>query len=108
MSNDQELSDKIVAAAEQSQEKIWRMPLDPAYQEMMDSPVADMLNSTSSRVAGSITAACFLARFTESLRWAHLDIAGTGWVSGKDRCATGRPVALLVQFLRNLADDHAR
>lgn len=108
MSNDQELSEKIVTAGEQSQEKIWRMPLDPDYQEMIDSPVADMLNSPSGRVAGSITAACFLARFTESLRWAHLDIAGTGWVSGKGRCATGRPVALLVQFLRNLADDHAR
>lgn len=104
MSNDQELSDIIIEAGAQSQEKIWRMPLDPAYQDMLNSPVADMLNAPVGRIAGSITAACFLARFAESFRWAHLDIAGTGWVSGKDRCATGRPVALLVQLLRNLSD----
>ncbi|HVT63499.1 MAG TPA: leucyl aminopeptidase, partial [Legionellaceae bacterium] len=61
------------------------------------------LNSAPGRIAGSITAACFLARFADSFKWAHLDIAGTAWVSGKLRCATGRPVALLVQFLRDLA-----
>lgn len=104
MSNDQELSEKILKAGEQSQEKIWRMPLDPAYQDMLNSPVADMANATAGRAAGSITAACFLSRFTDSLRWAHLDIAGTGWVTGKDRCATGRPVGLLVQFIRNMVD----
>lgn len=105
MSNDQELSEKIAAAGEQSQEKVWRMPLDPAYQEMLNSPVADMLNAPVGRVAGAITAACFLSRFADSFRWAHLDIAGTGWISGKDRCATGRPVGLLVQLLRNLAEN---
>lgn len=104
MSNDEELSEHMVAAGAQSQEKVWRMPLDPAYQDMLNSPVADMVNAPLGRVAGSITAACFLARYAGSLRWAHLDIAGTGWVSGKDRCATGRPVALLVQLLRNLAE----
>ena len=104
MSNDQELSDKITAAGARSQEKVWRMPLDSSYQEMLSSPIADMVNAAPSRVAGSITAACFLARFAESFRWAHFDIAGTGWVSGKDRCATGRPVALLVQFLRDLIE----
>ena len=105
MSNDQELSDKIATAGQQSQEKVWRMPLDPAYQEMLYSPVADMLNAPVGRVAGAITAACFLSRFADSFRWAHLDIAGTGWISGKDRCATGRPVGLLVQLLRNLAEN---
>lgn len=104
MSNDQELSEKILKAGEQSQEKIWRMPLDPAYHDMLNSPVADMVNAPAGRVGGSITAACFLSRFTESLRWAHMDIAGTGWVTGKDRCATGRPVGLLVQFIRNMVD----
>lgn len=105
MSNDEELSKKMLAAGELSQEKIWRMPLDPAYQDMLNSPIADMVNAPLGRVAGSITAACFLSRYAESLRWAHLDIAGTGWVSGKDRCATGRPVALLVQLLRDLAEN---
>lgn len=105
MSNDQELSEKITTAGEQSLEKVWRMPLDPAYQDMLNSPVADMLNAPAGRVAGAITAACFLSRFAESFRWAHMDIAGTGWISGKDRCATGRPVGLLVQLLRNLAEN---
>ncbi len=107
MTNDQELGEKITAAGVQSQEKVWQMPLDPEYQELLNSPIADMVNAPAGRVAGSITAACFLARFADKLRWAHLDIAGTGWVSGKNRCATGRPVALLVQLLRDLAE-HAR
>ena len=104
MSNDQELSEKIIQAGEQSQEKIWRMPLDLAYHDMLNSPIADMVNAPAGRVGGSITAACFLSRFTETLRWAHMDIAGTAWVTGKDRGATGRPVSLLVQFIRNMVD----
>lgn len=107
MSNDPELTEEIVSAGAQSQEKVWQLPLDPDYQAMLSSPIADMINAPAGRVAGSITAACFLARFAEPMRWAHLDIAGTGWVTGKNRCATGRPVALLVQLLRNLAN-HAR
>ncbi|PJD90698.1 MAG: leucyl aminopeptidase [Legionella sp.] len=103
MSNDDELAEKILTAGTNSQERTWRLPMDNAYQTMLDSPVADMLNSHAGRTAGSITAACFLARFADSFHWAHLDIAGTGWVSGKFRCATGRPVALLVEFLRNMA-----
>ena len=75
------------------------MPLDDAYQCALDSPMADMLNATFDRSAGSITAACFLSRFTQGLRWAHLDIAGTAWVPGKNRQATGRPVPLLVELL---------
>lgn len=102
MSNDDTLANLLLKASEQSQDKIWRMPLDSIYQEMLNSPVADVMNSTGDRAAGSITAACFLSRFTESMPWAHLDIAGTAWISGKERCATGRPVALLIQFLRNL------
>jgi leucyl aminopeptidase len=104
MSNDDELANLLLTASAQSQDKLWRLPLEPAYQEMINSPVADIMNSTPGRAAGSITAACFLSRFTETFRWAHIDIAGTAWVSGKDRTATGRPVALLMQFLRNLSN----
>ncbi|MCR9191626.1 MAG: leucyl aminopeptidase [Gammaproteobacteria bacterium] len=105
MSNDDQLAEKILAAAAHSQEKTWRLPIGKEYQTLLDSPAADMLNSPAVRVAGSITAACFLSRFVDDLPWAHLDIAGTAWVSGKFRCATGRPVALLVQFLRDLVQD---
>lgn len=100
-SNDEELSKKILAAGRESLEKTWQLPLDRAYQDMLESPIADMLNSPPGKVAGSIVAASFLARYADSFKWAHLDIAGTGWVSGKNRCATGRPVSLLVHFLRD-------
>ena len=103
MTPDDELADLLLTAARESGDKAWRLPLDEAYQTALDSPIADMVNSTFDRSAGSITAACFLSRFTEKYRWAHLDIAGTGWASGKNRNATGRPVSLLVQFLRDLA-----
>lgn len=106
MSPDDELANLILTAARESEDKAWRLPLDEAYQEALDSPIADMINASFDRSAGSITAGCFLSRFTEEYRWAHLDIAGTAWVSGKKRNATGRPVPLLVQLLRNLT--HAR
>jgi leucyl aminopeptidase len=75
------------------------MPLWPEYQKQLDSNFADMAN-IGGREAGSVTAACFLWRFVEDQRWAHLDIAGTAWKSGKDKGATGRPVPLLVEYLR--------
>lgn len=103
MTKDEELAKLLEAAAKESQDKIWRLPLDEAYQEALDSPLADMINAGFDRSAGSITAACFLSRFTEKYRWAHLDIAGTAWVSGKKRNATGRPVPLLIQMLRKVA-----
>lgn len=99
MTADDQLAAIITKAAAESNDKAWRLPLDNAYQEALESPVADMLNSTFDRSAGSITAACFLSRFTKNYRWAHLDIAGTAWVSGKKRQATGRPVPLLVELL---------
>ncbi|KTD79226.1 leucyl aminopeptidase [Legionella waltersii] len=104
MTNDDDLSQLIETAAKESQDKVWRMPLDDAYQDAIDSPLADMINANFDRSAGSITAACFLSRFTEKYRWAHLDIAGTAWVSGKKRNATGRPVPLLTQILRHVAN----
>ena len=104
MTKDDDLAQLIETAAKESQDRVWRMPLDDAYQEALDSPLADMINSNFDRSASSITAACFLSRFTEKYRWAHLDIAGTAWISGKKRNATGRPVPLLTQLIRHVAN----
>nr|MBL8456857.1 leucyl aminopeptidase [Zoogloeaceae bacterium] len=76
----------------------WQMPLWDEYQEGLKSNFADMAN-IGGRFGGSITAACFLARYTKAYKWAHLDIAGTSWVSGDAKGATGRPVPLLCEFL---------
>lgn len=104
MCDDQELSILIKNASTQADDKAWQMPLDEAYQDALDSPLADMINAAFDRSAGAITAACFLSRFTKNYRWAHLDIAGTAWVSGKKRNATGRPVPLLIQLLSHVAN----
>lgn len=104
MTNDDQLAKLIEQAGKESEDKVWRMPLDEAYQDAIDSPLADMINANFDRSAGSITAACFLSRFTEKYRWAHLDIAGTAWISGKKRNATGRPVPLLIQLVRHVAN----
>ncbi|MCC5792475.1 MAG: leucyl aminopeptidase [Legionellaceae bacterium] len=106
MTQDKALADQIQAAGEASQDRCWPMPLDEEYQSALDSPVADILNATFDRSAGSITAACFLSRFSKHYRWAHMDIAGTAWNSGKNRNATGRPVPVLVKLLQQYA--HAR
>lgn len=106
MTADDELAQQIMLASKESDDKCWRLPLDEAYQDALDSPLADMINAGFDRSAGSITAACFLSRFTKKYRWAHLDIAGTAWISGKNRQATGRPVSLLIQLLRHVA--HSR
>jgi leucyl aminopeptidase len=103
MTEDDELAKLIVKASEKSQDNVWRMPLQAAYQETLDSQLADMVNSTFDRSAGSVTAACFLSRFTKKYSWAHLDIAGTAWISGRKNQATGRPVPLLVEILRHVA-----
>ena len=99
MSNDDELADALLAAGDASGDRAWRLPLWDEYQRQIDSPFADMAN-VGGRPAGTITAACFLSRYSRSYRWAHLDIAGTAWRSGQQKGATGRPVALLVQYLR--------
>jgi leucyl aminopeptidase len=103
MTQDEELAALIEQASRNSGDKVWRLPLEDEYQEAIDSPLADMLNATFDRTAGSITAACFLSRYTADFRWAHLDIAGTAWISGKKRNATGRPVPLLTQLIRHVA-----
>jgi len=98
---DENLATELNQAADYSHDKIWRLPLEDDYQELLDSNFADIAN-IGGRLAGSTTAACFLARFTEGQSWAHLDIAGTAWHSGgKNKGATGRPVSLLVNYLLN-------
>lgn len=103
MSNDRTLSNELETASEQSHDRVWPLPLWDDYQEQIDSYFADISN-TGIGGGKSITAACFLSRFTKKFRWAHLDIAGTAWRSDKDKSATGRPVSLLVQFLLNRSD----
>lgn len=96
------LAHELLSAGEQSGDRAWRMPLWDEYQDMLDSPFADMTN-LGGRPAGAITAACFLSRFAKKYNWAHLDVAGTAWNSGANKGSTGRPVPLLTQFLINRA-----
>lgn len=104
-SSDDELASELLQAGEQSFDRVWRMPVSDDYQELLDSPFADIAN-IGGPYGGAITAACFLQRFTRDYRWAHLDVAGTAWLSGPNKGATGRPVPLLVQFLANRAQTH--
>lgn len=98
MGNDDELIASLLNAGKRVDDKAWQLPLFEEYQEQLDSPFADMANIGGPK-AGTITAGCFLSRFAK-YPWAHLDIAGTAWVSGgKDKGATGRPVPLLVEYL---------
>jgi len=97
-SNQDTLAEELLEAGTDAWDRAWHLPLWEDYQEQLKSPFADMAN-IGGRPAGSVTAACFLSRFAESYAWAHLDIAGTAWVSGKNKGATGRPVPLLSTFL---------
>ncbi|MEQ1662566.1 MAG: leucyl aminopeptidase [Thiobacillus sp.] len=97
-SNHDPLARDIEAAADTAWDRVWRMPLWDDYQDQLKSSLADMAN-IGGRPGGSITAACFLSRFTKKYHWAHLDIAGTAWKGGRDKGSTGRPVSLLVHFL---------
>nr|WP_247646497.1 leucyl aminopeptidase [Deefgea sp. CFH1-16] len=97
--NNEQLAADLLSASRQSDDKAWQMPLFDEYQEQLKSNFADMAN-IGGRPAGSITAAAFLSRFTKKYHWAHLDIAGTAWKSGAAKGATGRPVPLLVEYLR--------
>jgi len=101
-SNSDPLAAEILAAGDAAWDRAWHMPLWDDYQDMLKSNFADFPN-IGTRAGGSITAACFLARFTKAYPWAHLDIAGTAWKSGAEKGATGRPVALLAQFLAKRA-----
>ena len=96
--NHQETVDALVDAGNTTGDLTWPMPMGTPYQAQLDSNFADMAN-IGGRPAGAVTAACFLARFAEDIRWAHLDIAGIAWNSGKEKGATGRPVPLLLKYL---------
>jgi len=101
--NDDGVAADLTKAGEDSLDRVWRMPLWEDYQAQINSTFADIANS-GGREAGSITAACFLARFTKKYRWAHLDVAGTAFKgSGPSKGSTGRPVSLLFEYLNNLA-----
>ena len=97
---DENLAADLLHAAQQTTDKAWRLPLSEEYQEQLKSPFADLAN-IGGRWGGASTAGAFLANFTKKYRWAHLDIAGTAWLQGANKGATGRPVALLTQFLIN-------
>ncbi len=97
-SNDDSLADALLTAGNTSGDRAWRLPIWDEYQPQLKSNFADMAN-IGGRFAGAVTAACFLSRFTEDYKWAHLDVAGTAWVSGANKGATGRPVGLLMQYI---------
>ncbi|ARU89433.1 leucyl aminopeptidase [Pseudomonas sp. M30-35] len=103
LGNNDELVQQILTAGQQADDRAWQLPLFDEYQEQLDSPFADIANIGGPK-AGTITAACFLSRFTKKYNWAHLDVAGTAWISGgKDKGASGRPVPLLTQYLLDRA-----
>ncbi len=102
MSNNAGLANELLAAGKSAHDRAWELPLGPEYDELLKSNFADMAN-IGDRSAGTITAGCFLARFTGKFRWAHLDIAGTAWKSGAQKGASGRPVPLLTRYLMDRA-----
>ncbi len=100
LANNDALARELLHAGEEACDRAWHLPLWDDYQEQLKSNFADMAN-IGGRAGGTITAACFLSRFAKKYHWAHLDIAGTAWKSGKEKGSTGRPVPLLVHFLKN-------
>jgi leucyl aminopeptidase len=99
MSNDDSLAKELLAAGDESCDRAWQLPLWEVYQKDLDSNFADIANIGGR--AGTITAACFLSRFTEEFKWAHLDVAGTAQFKGAAKGGSGRPVPLLSQYLIN-------
>jgi leucyl aminopeptidase len=98
MTENDDLAKALLNAGTKSEDPAWRLPLGEEYDRSLKSNFADFAN-VGSREGGAIVAGCFLARFTEGLQWAHLDVAGTAWRTGSEKGATGRPVPLLVQYL---------
>ncbi len=107
MTQDDELADELLAAGSEAADRSWRLPLWDDYQEQIETPFADMKN-LGGMPAGSITAGCFLSRFADGQRWAHIDIAGAAWQWGKPESASGRPVGMLVQWLADRAGGWGR
>lgn len=102
MTNDDDLAGELLGAGTESADRAWRLPLWNDYQQQIETPFADMKN-VGGMPAGSITAGCFLSRFTKGQRWAHVDIAGSAWQWGKAESASGRPVGMLTQWLMTRA-----
>ena len=98
MANDDELARELVAAGVRADDRAWQLPLTEEYGEQLKSNFADFAN-VAGRDGGAITAGAFLAKFTKGLRWAHMDIAGSAYVGGAAKGSTGRPIALLTDFL---------
>ncbi|MBT8441931.1 MAG: leucyl aminopeptidase, partial [Gammaproteobacteria bacterium] len=89
-------------AGDNADDPAWRLPLGDEYRELLKSNFADLAN-IGGRFAGTITAACFLAEFVKDVDWAHLDIAGTAWLTGPKKGSTGRPIPLLLEYLAGIA-----
>lgn len=102
MSKHDDLAAELIDAGQEAVDRGWRLPIWDEYQPQIKSAFADMKN-VGGMAAGSITAGCFLSRFTENQRWAHIDCAGSTWIWGGDKGSTGRPAGLLTQFLINQA-----
>ena len=102
LANDDPLAQELLEAGRCAADRAWQLPLWEDYQEQLKSNFADMAN-IGGRAAGTVTAACFLSRYAKKYRWAHLDIAGTAWRSGKEKGSSGRPVPLLTHFLLHRA-----
>ncbi len=102
LTNDDAFAKTLTEAGQLSGDRVWQLPLWDDYTQLLKSPFADIANIGCGAEAGTITAACFLSEFVKDQTWAHLDIAGTAWVKGENKGATGRPVALLVEYLMGL------
>ena len=102
--NDDDLADAVADAGDAAGDRVWRMPLWDEYQKALDSTFADIKNVGGGRAAGSITAACFLSRFTKAFPWVHLDVAGTAYVAG--RGSSGRPLPALFEYLLNATSNN--
>ena len=98
MANDEGLAQELVASGVRADDRAWHLPCTEEYAEQLKSNFADLAN-VAGRDGGALTAAAFLAKFTEGMRWAHMDIAGSAYVGGAAKGSTGRPIALLTDFL---------
>jgi len=99
-SNSKELAERIKKSADNTGDRVWQLPLYDDYFEELKTNFADIQN-IGGRYGGAITAAAFLAKFTEDIKWAHIDIAGTAWDVGPNKGSTGRPVSLIIDFIRS-------
>ncbi|MBM4215102.1 MAG: leucyl aminopeptidase [Gammaproteobacteria bacterium] len=98
MANDDELAQELVSSGVRADDRAWHLPCTEEYADQLKSNFADLAN-VAGRDGGALTAAAFLAKFTEGMRWAHMDIAGSAYVGGAAKGSTGRPIALLTDFL---------